>query len=84
LSKQIVSTLQADTRYVETGALGSPSTPRSVVIKGVVTRGPFVNGVRQPTASITPVSEDDAAFLAAHPHFVEHQQRGFVRIEDAA
>jgi hypothetical protein len=80
MAKQIVSTLAADTRYVETGALGSPSTPRSVVVKGVVSRGPFVNGVRQPAASITPVSDEDAAFLAAHPHFVEHQRRGFVKI----
>jgi hypothetical protein len=80
MAKQIVSTLAGDTRYVETGALGSPSAPRSVVVKGVVSRGPYVNGVRQPAASITSVSDDDAAFLAAHPHFAEHAARGFVKI----
>jgi hypothetical protein len=83
MAKQIVSTLAGDTAYTATPD-GTPSAPRRVVVKGVVSRGPFVNGRRQPAASITPVSDDDAAFLSAHPHFVEHQQGGFVRIEDVA
>lgn len=69
MSKQIQSTLQADTRYVEDPPSGI-SAPRSVVVKGV----------RRGRPVVTEVSDDDAAFLAVHPHFVEHQQRGFVKI----
>jgi hypothetical protein len=74
LSKQIQSSLQADTRYVDTAARGAPTAPRSVLVKGLCRGRPVT----------TVVSDEDAAFLANHPHFVEHQQRGFVRIEDAA
>jgi hypothetical protein len=81
--KQVHSKLPAATRYTETPT-GSPNAPRSVLIAGVSRGAVFVRGVRVPAAGITVVSDDDAAWLAVHPHFVEHQQRGFVRIEDAA
>jgi hypothetical protein len=74
LSKQIISKLAADTRYVDTRANGLPSVPHSVVV-----RGP-----RRGRPVVTEVSDADAAFLAAHPHFAEHAARGFVKIVEAS
>ena len=70
MSKKIVSRLEAATRYTDTAALGSPAAPRSVLVKGL----------HRGAATVTEVSDDDAAFLAAHPHFIEHAARGFVKI----
>jgi hypothetical protein len=65
---QIRSTLQGDTLYREqpTGI----GAPRAVLVKGL----------RRGAPTVTEVSDEDAQFLAAHWHFIEHQERGFVRI----
>jgi len=73
MSKKVISKLEAATRYTDTAALGAPSPPRSVTIKGL----------HRGAAVVTEVSDADAAFLAAHPHFIEHQARGFVKIVEA-
>ena len=71
--KHVHSKLPAANRYVDTPARGSPSAPRSVVIAGLQRGAP----------GVTSVSDADAEFLAAHPHFVEHAARGFVKIVEA-
>lgn len=70
--KKIVSALDAPTVYAAPPDGLSPIVARRVVVPG---RGsahrPFV---------VAEISDEDAAFLADHPHFVEHQRRGFVKI----
>lgn len=90
MAKFVISTLGADTQYNDyTKAGGVNSLVRSVFVKGgagvagdlrllgVAGAGQAPRGVK------TQVSEEDAAFLANHGIFKEHQERGFVKIINA-
>lgn len=83
MSKHIVSTLSASTDYTDwDNAHGVRTKRRSVTVKG----GALVASAQRggdpytPQGLITHVSDDDAKFLSEHPHFKEHQERGFVKI----
>lgn len=87
MTKQVMSTLAADTKYTGwvTNA-GLNTVLRSVLIRGGA--GVAVKGARQPGDTPqglrTEVSDEDAAWLAQHKQFIEHQKRGFVRIMNTA
>ena len=79
MAKHVISTLTADTQYndwVNQGGINART--RSVLVRGGagVANSQFVtpDGVR------TPVSNEDAEFLANHGIFKEHQKGGFVKI----
>ena len=87
MSKQVYSTLSADTRYVDwqrTPGLNVPG--RSVLVRGG--SGVALLGAGQHVltrhGARTEVSDEEAEFLKNDPHFKEHEKRGFVRIENAA
>src|ERR1035441_2975734 len=86
MSKHIYSTLNADTRYTNYVTAPGVNTPdRSVLVRGGagIARGNAPR-VYTPDGVHTEVSDDDAVFLAAHPQFMAHQARGFVKIESTA
>jgi hypothetical protein len=86
MSKYVISTLTADTRYTNwTKSEGVNLEGRSVVVRGGagIVRGVGKDAIT-PQALRTEVSDDDAAFLEAHPHFQEHVKKGFARIANRA
>lgn len=82
--RHVISTLAADTRYtnwVNNAGLNMPD--HSVLVRGgagVAHRGS--GDIWTPDGLRTEVSDEDAAWLAKHPHFIEHQKKGFVKIVD--
>jgi len=87
MSKYIYSTLSSDTKYTQwKRGPGLNEEGRSVLVRGgagVALRGAGQQ-VYTPDGICTEVSDDDAAFLDAHPQFLQHKARGFVRIEGVA
>jgi hypothetical protein len=85
MAKHVISTLSADTKYTQWGKTpGLNQEGRSVLVRGgagVALRGAGQQ-VYTPDGIRTEVSDDDAAFLAAHPQFMQHAARGFVKIVD--
>jgi hypothetical protein len=82
--KQVFSTLSSGQCYVQW--VGGEMR-RSVVIQGTdksnFSTGSVSWSVPVPVApAITEVSEEDATFLVAHEQFLEHQERGFVKIAE--
>jgi len=73
VSKVIISKLGADTAYQTFG-----DSPHRVLVAGSDKLAVRRDGVR------TTVSDEDAAFLAQHGQFRDHQRLGFMRIEDVA
>lgn len=86
MSKHVVSTLSADTRYVDWDRSGGINRlTRGVLVKGgagVASRGK--GDPVTPEGVITHISDDDARFLAEHKMFREHQEKGFVKIVNVA
>lgn len=86
MSKHIISTLSADMRYAGwANTNGTNAIAHSVLVKGgagVASLGKGDPLTRE--GAITHVSDEDARFLAAHPHFKRHQEGGFVRILNIA
>lgn len=85
--KQVFSTASADTRYAQwVTQAGVGTIERSVLVRGGA--GVSMRGAGQkvytPEGIRTEVSDEDAAFLASHRQFIEHQKRGHVRIENIA
>lgn len=86
MTKHVISTLGADTKYTDYVNRGGPNTAvRSVLVKGgagIISPLSFVAGsVRSaPDGVSTAISNEDADFLEKHPQFREHQKRGFVKI----
>lgn len=79
MSRYVVSTLTADTRYAAwvTNA-GKNSVLKTVLVKG---GAGLTNKFKvTPQAVRTDVSAEEAEFLANHPHFKKHQERGFVKL----
>src|SRR5665213_983026 len=83
MSKHVISTLSADTKYTGwvTNA-GLNSAERSVLVKGGAGVALMGGGqiVTTPQGARTELSDADAAFLAEHAHFKDHEKRGFVKI----
>ncbi len=86
MAKHVISTLSADTRYAEwVTQPGVNTILRSVLVKGGA--GIAVGGAGQiftPDGVRTEVSDSDAEFLSKNGHFIEHQKRGHVKIENSA
>jgi hypothetical protein len=82
MTKHVISTLSADNRYADFITQPGVSTiNRAVVVKGGA--GVVALGASRAVAGVTTeVSDEDAAFLANHKLFQDHQKRGFVRIVD--
>lgn len=87
MSKFVISTLSADNRYTNWTTNGGVNMEgRSVLVRGgagIAARGGGKNVVT-PRGVRTEVSDAEAEFLAAHPHFKEHAKNGFVRIVNSA
>ena len=82
--KYVISTLTDDTRYTNWRHTSGINMPvGDVLVRGGAGRA-LVDGSRTvtPKGVQTEVSDEDAAFLADHPHFLEHKKRGFVEIHD--
>lgn len=80
--KHVISTLSADQRYAlwET-THGVGTILRSVLVKGGASvASPGTGAIITPDGVSTTISDDDAKFLAEHPEFQKHQERGFVKI----
>ena len=87
MAKHIISTLSADTRFVEWGkAPGVSTVRRGVVVRGGA--GVALLGAGQQTVTPagvrTQVSDEDAAFLQNHPMFKDFMARGFIKVENIA
>lgn len=85
--KHVFSTLSADTRYNQwVHNAGINTTERSVLVKGGAGVALLGGGqiVDTPQGVRTEVSDEDAAFLAAHKQFQDHLKRGFVKIMNSA
>jgi hypothetical protein len=87
MSKFIVSTLTADNRYTGWTKSGGVNTAaRSVLVKGGAGIALIGGGkdVATPTGVQTEVSDEDHAFLMAHPQFMEHVRLGFIRVANSS
>ncbi len=86
MAKHVFSTLAADTNYAEWVTQPGVNTLRkSVLVRGGA--GVALGGMGRiytPHGMRTEVSDEDAEFLSNHKMFKEHQERGHVRIENAA
>lgn len=87
MTKHVISTLSADNRYtnyVNSAGLNMPDY--SVLVKGGAGVALIGNGriVDTPNGVRTEVTDEEAAFLKTHPHFIEHEKRGFVKIINVA
>jgi hypothetical protein len=71
MARIVISRLEADTAYATHG-----DSPHRVLVRGSDKLAVRRDGIR------TEVSDDDAAFLVNHGLFLEHQERGFVEIEN--
>jgi len=81
--KHVISTLAAPTAYAGwLSNAGLNTIEKKVVINGGAGVAILGGGqiVDTPNASRTEVSDEDAAWLAKHDHFIDHQKRGFVKI----
>jgi hypothetical protein len=82
MTKHVISTLAADQKYAswETHS-GVGTILRSVYVKGGASvASPGSGAIITPEGVSTTVSDEDAKFLAEHPEFQKHQERGFVKI----
>lgn len=83
MTKHVMSTLSADTKYTSwVNHAGLNTIERAVLVKGGAGVALMGGGqiVTSPQGIRTEVSDADAAFLIEHEHFKEHAKRGFVRI----
>jgi hypothetical protein len=82
MSKYVISTLAADNTYANWNKSDGVNTiNRKVLVRGGAGIRP--RGGVAPEGVQTEVSDEDAAYLATHPQFMEHAERGFVRIESS-
>jgi len=87
MSKYVISTLTADNRYVGWNKSGGVNMiERSVVVRGGagIPRASDAGDGATPSGVRTQVSDEDAEFLANHPHFQQHAKGGFVKIVNTA
>lgn len=86
--KHVFSTLNASTAYTDYANQSGINTPvRRVLVHGgagVAQAAGAGARVYTPQGVRTEVTDEEAEFLAKHPHFIEHQKRGHVRIENIA
>lgn len=86
MSKFVISTLTADTRYTNWKHSSGINMPDG----DVLVRGGAGISLRDGSRVVTPlgvqteVSDEDATFLAEHPHFKAHKKAGFVQICDSS
>lgn len=87
MTRHVISTLPADTKYVAWHKnAGINMLGHGVLVKGGAGVALMGGGqiVTTPHGIRTEVSDADAAFLESDPHFQEHAKRGFVRILKSA
>ena len=85
MTRHVISTLGADTVYTDWESHGGPhKAVKQVLVKGgagIISPLTLAGSVRAaPDGVSTEISNEDAEFLSNHPHFREHQKRGFVKI----
>ena len=85
MTKQVISTLPADNRYVGwVTKAGVKLFEKSVLVKGsgIVLSG-MASLIAPPLPPVrTELSDEDAKWLEEHDHFIAHRERGFVEIVD--
>ncbi len=86
MTKYIVSTLSAHTTYAGwINNNGINNVSRSVTVNGGARVASRTKGDPVTHEGIlTRVTDEEAKFLAEHPHFKKHQERGFVKIVNIA
>jgi hypothetical protein len=87
MTRHVISTLSADTRYTGWSKnAGLNTSDRSVLVRGGAGVALMGGGqvVDTPQGVRTEVSDADAVFLSEHRQFRDHVARGFVKILNTA
>lgn len=79
----VVSTLTSDQAYTlfhkkDDDGKSIPRAKRTVIVKGG--HGVANSNLITPQGVVTPITEEQAAFLESDPAFTRHKKRGFVKI----